>query len=310
MSCYNILYESDSDSAVGGTKVHPVDSLGSTDIEPEPESSPVDDQDSSKVEDSQKPDTEIVDKLWDPSGALNKLMQSVYMFLTKLPASPDNGEDNRFLKNSQKECVNSIQDFSTELINIIKTHGKVEFADMLEYYDIISFAEDGNEIPPYKTTLKECFFAAIARSNIVVKTRADYAILDSVLDSDRSPIRLSALLEARDIENSGDQYKFKDSGVYLKDCPQAILYCESIVYVMKYLRRKKMLNIDYKQFNGSVQIPGLKGLPMEKFNKDRNGVCYNNLWDREKKFDYSESFYYNKLMALLSYIKFLLYKKD
>ena len=308
MSCYNILYESDSDSVVGELKIFPEES-SVLEIKEEHETPTVVESEIPSIDPCVTP-ADTINKLWDPSDTFNSLMQDVYMFLTKLPIVTDSSTEGRvFVRDPSKKFVDSVQDFSHELINIVKNHGNIHLDDMLEFYDIISFSEEGNDIPPYRTTLKECFFAAIARANIVVKTRSDYAILDSILECDRDQIRLSALLEARDIENSGEQYKFKDSGVYMKDCQPSITYCESVVYVMKYLRRKKMLNIDYKQFNGSSQIPGLKGLPMEKFNKDRNGVCYNNLWDRDKKFNYGESFYYNRLMALLSFIKFLLYKK-
>jgi hypothetical protein len=201
----------------------------------------------------------------------------------------------------------SLVEFSPFFIDFMIKHGSYSL-------DIIFAAMEYNpdyELTPIFSTLLEFFLFKISQTGIHFK-KQDYVILDAICKVYPAKLRFSSIIGGRDVTNDSS-ISFRDSGLELT--AELTKSYKLFVPVLIYLQRNNKLNFDYPQFHGDIErgIRAVESHTIQFFiNKkwmDNYGVCYYNTYKRSRE-QQSDSKNYNKFLAVLSYIKGLMYPRN
>lgn len=195
--------------------------------------------------------------------------------------------------------ITFVRDIQEQLIESINFLSEFELGKAIRKLDELNYEDEIVEMYPERiTTMKEFFFYYIIRSGLRFETREDYLVLDRVLLSSSSKVRLSSLLGITYTNgemNIGRKFPFLS-----EDTKYRYVSC---AYIMKYLGRKSMLDIDFPEYYREDKF--LKPLNISKLLSDSNGIIFYSY----KKIDKSKenalkTINYNRIMGILSFLKF------
>lgn len=172
-----------------------------------------------------------------------------------------------------------------------------------------------------KLTIRELFLITIIKHDISYRDAESYQFLDRLIfaspecigDSGEtyfeSPtdIRLSTLMEHR---FDGDEYSFEEKNIsFLVMKSSNLKFFKRVVRMMKYLKRKEMLYIDYSMYYKVINgVEFVEPLPLDMLHRSHKKDCcyYSNFWVGSEE---QKSAHSNSIMAILSYFKFHLEEK-
>lgn len=200
------------------------------------------------------------------------------------------------------EQISFVREIPHELIDSLNFISECEIDLAIKKLDLLTYGEDiVDKYPLRKTTFKEFFFYYVVRSGLRFETREDYEVLDSVLRANQSKVRLSALLGLTYID---DEISLGKKFPFLSESTRSRYV--SCSYMVKYLGKKKFLNIDFYEYYSTEKY--LKPYNIAKLLKDSNGLAYYP-YKKLEKGKISSTLNYNRLIGILSYIKFLTFSE-
>lgn len=262
--------------------------------------------------------TNFGDENWYDNNDLFNIFCNTYVSVFSLPKIED-------------KDISFVSEIPDSFIDDVNFFGDIELKDAIRKFDRDIYDESVHYISR-KTTMKEFFFYTILRTRIRFERSEDYAKMEKVLSHNRLPIRLSAIIG---VTYDEDKIDLSNSFPFLSQNTQSRYV--SCSYLMKYLGRNNMLNIDFPEYYSEDKK--LKKFDLDKMVKDQHGIVfyrylplnknksgkYKLQSDIDKKFSDSSSknkrnnidqnklsrekirkvINYNRLIAILSYLKFL-----
>ena len=164
-------------------------------------------------------------------------------------------------------------------------------------------------------TIRELFLSRIIKYDLSYKLSDSYQFLDRLVCPDRQnkyrkkiEIKLSTLMDHRFDQND---YSFSEQNIsFLSMKHSNLRFFDRVVRMMKYLKRKEVLYINYPQYFTYVdKEPLVVPYSLDKLHRShiKNCCYYNNLWDGNKLYKSSHS---NSIMGILSYIKYRLTENE
>lgn len=203
--------------------------------------------------------------------------------------------------------IKKYTDLTKEEIKFISIHGDHKLDSLLatleDQYNSENNIEKQTEI---YSTLIEFIFYTIS-SNQDTFEYSDKEIISKMIEKSKTNYNLSSILGGRDVNNC-NIYSFPDSGLFLsEENSQKYINISSL---LSYLNGIKRLNIDYSFLFGDKtnNIKAVSPLPLEKFTKDKQGVCYY-IYYFDKGQKGFNSTYINRFLAVLSFVKYNMFKK-
>lgn len=169
-----------------------------------------------------------------------------------------------------------------------------------------------------KLTIKELFLITIIKYDVSYRNVESYQFLDRLVyaspeytkDSDSiffdvvPDIKLSTLMEHR---FDSEEYSFDEKNIsFLVMKSSNLKFFKRIVRMMKYLKRKEVLHINYPMYYQIVDGEEfVKPLALDMLHRSHKKDCcyYSNFWVGNED---QKSLHSNSIMAILSYIKFFL----
>ena len=204
----------------------------------------------------------------------------------------------------ETRSIASVKDISRRVIDSVNCDPSGDITKFLCIDD--SYNTSNNEffdvLDPRSSTLKEYLLQRICSEELTFDTLQDYEVLNEIIGMDDKKIRLSALIGARKPQVI-NPIKMNDSGIELNNKTRSRY--ENTAKMVKYLKESKMIDIDYQEFyrGGSKNI-GIYPVPFEKLNFDVRGTRYYKLYVKDNSKNDTRN--YNKLLAILAFIKFLI----
>lgn len=202
------------------------------------------------------------------------------------------------------EPFKSLSEFSKKFTTFLINHGDYQLDDLF------AAMEANNTLIPTRSTILEFCLYSLAKSNTFFK-KQDYDILDKICKTRKNKLRFSAIIGGRDV-GMCQMNNFGDSGLELTF--ETVKTLKLFIPVLNYLQRNNKIIFDYPQFHGDISR-GIKGIDAHTLNyfthvknwSDRYGVCYYNVYRKDMK---TENRNFTKYLAVLSYIKGLMYPKS
>lgn len=194
------------------------------------------------------------------------------------------------------EITNLSQLSDTFIDNILK-FSNYDITDAIKKYDLSICEGNIKNYTNRITTMKEFFLFILIRNSIQIKSKEDYTCLNKIITSDNNPIRLSSLIGITYLKNKiylGKRFPFL--------CEQTRERYRSCAFMMKIIGNLGLLFIDFDEYYFEEKL--LKSYDISKLFKDLNGIAYYS-YKKKKTTNQGEVIMYNRIMGILSFLKFL-----